>query len=44
MIEEVEERFTEDEITEILETINTMLPHVTAKIEQPKKTKRTKSQ
>ena len=41
MIEEVEERFTEDEITDILETINTILPHVTPK-EQSKKIKRTR--
>ena len=43
MIEEVEERFTEDEITDILQTVDTILPHVTAKIEKPKKIKRTKS-
>ena len=42
MIEEVEERFTEDEITDILETVNTILPHVTAKLEQSKKIKRTR--
>ena len=41
MIEEVEERFTEDEITDILETINTILPHFTTK-EQSKKIKRTR--
>ena len=31
MIEEVEERFTEDQITKILETITTILPDVTNK-------------
>ena len=42
MIEEVEERFTEDEISDILETINTILPHATAKQEQSQKIKRTR--
>ena len=42
MIEEVEERFSEDEVSSILETVNTVLPSVTEVHEHSKKIKRTR--